>query len=228
VSELFRSLVRHEFNAGALHGDMDQRARMTMLANFKEGKLQLLVASDVAARGLDIPDVSHVFNYDIPIHSEDYVHRIGRTGRAGRSGKAFTLVTTADTKYLTAIESMIGEKIEWVDGDLSTLPAADESEDTSRKGKNARGKGKDAKGKSKDKQKVEAPVIVQADEPQPVINEIKDRRDAIRHSNDDRRGKPQHDNHKRRRDRDDDDGPVPIGFGNDIPAFMLIPTGILA
>ena len=88
VSELFRSLVRHEFNAGALHGDMDQRARMTMLSNFKDGKLQLLVASDVAARGLDIPDVSHVFNFDVPIHSEDYVHRIGRTGRAGRSGKA--------------------------------------------------------------------------------------------------------------------------------------------
>ncbi len=226
VSELFRSLVRHEFDAGALHGDMDQRARMAMLANFKDGKLRLLVASDVAARGLDIPDVSHVFNYDIPIHSEDYVHRIGRTGRAGRSGKAFTLVTPSDTKYLTAIESMIGEKIEWLDGDLSTLPASDESEDTARKGKNARGKGKDAKGRSKDKQKVETPVIVQADEPQPVINEIKERRDAIRTSNDERRNKPQHDNHKRRRDRDDDDGPVPVGFGNDIPAFMLIPTGV--
>lgn len=114
MSELFRSLVRHEFDAGALHGDMDQRARMSMLANFKEGKLRLLVASDVAARGLDIPDVSHVFNYDIPIHSEDYVHRIGRTGRAGRSGKAFTLVTPTDTKYLTAIRSMIGERLNGV------------------------------------------------------------------------------------------------------------------
>ncbi len=148
VSELFRSLTRHEFNAGALHGDMDQRARMTMLSNFKDGKLQLLVASDVAARGLDIPDVSHVFNFDIPIHSEDYVHRIGRTGRAGRSGKAFTIVTPSDTKYLAAIEDMIGEKIEWLDGDLSTLPASDEADDP-RKGKNARGKGKDAKGKEK-------------------------------------------------------------------------------
>lgn len=69
-------------------------------------------------------------------------------------------------------------------------------------------------------------MIVQADEPQPIINEIKERRDTIRTSNDERRGKPQHDNHKRRRDRDDDDGPVPVGFGNDIPAFMLIPTGV--
>ena len=70
-----------------------------MLASFRDGKLKLLVASDVAARGLDIPDVSHVFNYDVPIHAEDYVHRIGRTGRAGRSGKAFTIATRSDTKY---------------------------------------------------------------------------------------------------------------------------------
>jgi superfamily II DNA/RNA helicase len=225
VSELFRSLTRHEFNAGALHGDMDQRARMTMLANFKEGKLQLLVASDVAARGLDIPDVSHVFNFDVPIHSEDYVHRIGRTGRAGRSGKAFTIVTPSDTKYLAAIENMIGENIEWLDGDLSTLPASDEADDQ-RKGRNARGKGKDAKGKEKPKDKVKAKpaeTLDPAEQPQPVI-EATERRDAIRASNDERRGKPQHEQ-KRRRDRDDD-GPAPVGFGNDIPAFMLIPTGI--
>ncbi|TIU22876.1 MAG: DEAD/DEAH box helicase, partial [Mesorhizobium sp.] len=100
VSELFRSLLKHDFDAGALHGDMDQRARMQMLANFRDGKLRYLVASDVAARGLDIPDVSHVFNYDVPIHAEDYVHRIGRTGRAGRSGKSFTIATRSDTKYV--------------------------------------------------------------------------------------------------------------------------------
>ena len=103
---------------------MDQRARMQMLANFRDGKLKLLVASDVAARGLDIPDVSHVFNYDVPIHAEDYVHRIGRTGRAGRLGKAFTIVTKSDTKYLDAIEKLTGQKIEWHDGDLSTVPSA--------------------------------------------------------------------------------------------------------
>ncbi|RWG20479.1 MAG: ATP-dependent helicase, partial [Mesorhizobium sp.] len=80
-----------------------------------------LVASDVAARGLDIPDVSHVFNYDVPIHAEDYVHRIGRTGRAGRSGKSFTIATRSDTKYVDAIEKLIGAKIEWHDGDLSTV-----------------------------------------------------------------------------------------------------------
>jgi superfamily II DNA/RNA helicase len=121
VSELFRSLVKYDFNAGALHGDMDQRARMTMLSNFRDGKLQLLVASDVAARGLDIPDVSHVFNFDVPIHSEDYVHRIGRTGRAGRAGKSFTIVTRSDMRHVDAIEKLIGQTIEWHDGDLSTL-----------------------------------------------------------------------------------------------------------
>jgi superfamily II DNA/RNA helicase len=112
---IFRSLVRMALTR-RLHGDMDQRARMAMLANFRDGKLKLLVASDVAARGLDIPDVSHVFNYDVPIHAEDYVHRIGRTGRAGRSGKSFTIATRADNKYVDAIEKLIGQKIEWPQG----------------------------------------------------------------------------------------------------------------
>ncbi len=80
-----RSLTRHGFSVGALHGDMDQSSRTKTLAGFKDNAITLLVASDVAARGLDIPAVSHVFNFDVPIHAEDYVHRIGRTGRAGRS-----------------------------------------------------------------------------------------------------------------------------------------------
>ncbi len=238
VSELFRSLVRHEFDAGALHGDMDQRARMAMLANFKEGRLRLLVASDVAARGLDIPDVSHVFNFDVPIHSEDYVHRIGRTGRAGRSGKAFTIVTPSDTKYLAAIENMIGEKIEWLDGDLSTLAPSDEADEPRRGGRGKdkergeRGRGKD-KPRDKDRRReetVEAKAEEPAEERQPAPPaeqpQPRERRDSIRASNDERRGKPQHEQHRRRRDRDDDDGPAPLGFGADIPAFMLIPTGI--
>jgi superfamily II DNA/RNA helicase len=135
VSELFRSLVRHGFDAGALHGDMDQRARMAMLAGFRDGKLRYLVASDVAARGLDIPDVSHVFNFDVPIHAEDYVHRIGRTGRAGRLGKSFTIVTKSDTKYLDAIEKLTGNKIEWHDGDLSTVVQSEGEDDAPRRGR---------------------------------------------------------------------------------------------
>jgi superfamily II DNA/RNA helicase len=113
VAVLHRSLVRHGFNAVALHGDMDQPARTAALDQFRRGEVSLLIASDVAARGLDIPDVSHIFNFDVPHHADDYVHRIGRTGRAGRSGTAITLVTPADHKAVAAIEKLIGRTIDW-------------------------------------------------------------------------------------------------------------------
>ena len=115
VSTVWKSLQRHDFSVGALHGDMDQRSRMQMLDGFKNNNIQILVASDVAARGLDIPDVSHVYNYDLPIHAEDYVHRIGRTGRAGRNGQAFSLVEKSMIKYLDAIEALINKKIDWLE-----------------------------------------------------------------------------------------------------------------
>jgi superfamily II DNA/RNA helicase len=111
VATLARSLERHGFSAGGLHGDMDQKSRMETLDSFKTDKLKLLIASDVAARGLDIPAVSHVFNFDVPTHAEDYVHRIGRTGRAGRSGVAITLTTPSDGKYIDAITKLIGKDI---------------------------------------------------------------------------------------------------------------------
>jgi superfamily II DNA/RNA helicase len=136
VAVLHRSLVKHGFSAAALHGDMDQYARMAALESFRTGEVKLLVASDVAARGLDIPDVSHIFNYDVPIHAEDYVHRIGRTGRAGRTGTAFTLVTSADTKYLQAIEKLIGKPIPWAEGkETRSAPPAEAGE--SRRGRSA-------------------------------------------------------------------------------------------
>ncbi len=117
VSILLRSLLKHGYNAGALHGDMDQRNRMATLDSFKNGEITFLAASDVAARGLDIPEVSHVFNYDIPTQAEDYVHRIGRTGRAGRKGYAATLVTNDDRKVLKAIEKICGEPLDWIKSD---------------------------------------------------------------------------------------------------------------
>ncbi|MEZ5781766.1 MAG: DEAD/DEAH box helicase [Rhizobiaceae bacterium] len=239
VSELFRSLVKHDFDAGALHGDMDQRARMMMLSNFRDGKLKLLVASDVAARGLDIPDVSHVFNYDVPIHSEDYVHRIGRTGRAGRSGKAFTIATRGDTKYVDAIEKLIGNKIEWHNGDLSTLPPPDPDEE-----RVPRGRGRERAGK-KDRPerrpraeksvspREEAPAtepasVVSADD----LSERRSRKEAVRAENKERsaprettdsRSNNRGDRNDRgRRHRDDDDSNTVVGFGDDMPAFMKI------
>lgn len=246
VSELFRSLLKHDFDAGALHGDMDQRARMQMLANFRDGKLRYLVASDVAARGLDIPDVSHVFNYDVPIHAEDYVHRIGRTGRAGRSGKSFTIATRSDTKYVDAIEKLIGAKIEWHDGDLSTVTES-EGEDAPRRGRGAprragrkdedrKGRGERRRGADRQARHGEDETPETPREEQPVaevadIAERRARKDAIRSENDrkgsanrnEQRGdaRPQRDHNRPARHRREEDDAT-VGFGDDVPAFMRI------
>ncbi|WP_248304979.1 DEAD/DEAH box helicase [Devosia sp. FKR38] len=115
VATLARSLERHGLSVGGLHGDMDQKSRTETLDAFKNNRLTLLVASDVAARGLDIPAVSHVFNFDVPVHAEDYVHRIGRTGRAGRSGAAYTFVAPSDSKHLDAILKLIQKPIDWLE-----------------------------------------------------------------------------------------------------------------
>ncbi|MCB2115457.1 MAG: DEAD/DEAH box helicase [Rhodobacteraceae bacterium] len=111
VDILAKSLKTHGFDAAPIHGDLDQSQRMKTLDAFRDGSLRFLVASDVAARGLDIPAVSHVFNFDVPSHSEDYVHRIGRTGRAGRKGVAITIATPADKKYLDQIEALVKKPI---------------------------------------------------------------------------------------------------------------------
>jgi len=116
VSVVYRSLQRHGYNAGELHGDMAQPARMKTLERFKAGEIQILVCSDVAARGLDIPAMSHVFNFDVPTHAEDYVHRIGRTGRAGRQGHAYSIALAEDSKYVAAIEKLVGKTIPPLDG----------------------------------------------------------------------------------------------------------------
>src|SRR6202795_2204411 len=113
VQVVYRSLQKHNFSVGALHGDLDQRARMAALDAFRNDQVQLLVCSDVAARGLDIPDVSHVINYDAPNHAEDYVHRIGRTGRAGKLGAALTIVSRTDTRAIDDIEKLIERKIDF-------------------------------------------------------------------------------------------------------------------
>jgi len=130
VTTLHRSLQRHGFSAVALHGDMDQQARTTALEQFRKNEVTLLVASDVAARGLDIPDVSHVFNFDAPHHPDDYVHRIGRTGRAGRSGTAVTIVAPADQKAVVLIEKLIGQSIPWMDAPAPEPPGEPRARDT--------------------------------------------------------------------------------------------------
>lgn len=134
VAILLKSLLKHGFNAGALHGDMDQNARTETLDKFRSGDITILAASDVAARGLDIPEVSHVLNFDIPWQSDDYVHRIGRTGRAGREGAAFSIVTPEELKSFKDIEKILGEPAQW----MGDAPSEQDYEDA---GKRRRGRG---------------------------------------------------------------------------------------
>jgi len=122
ISTLVTSLQRHGFSAVALHGDMTQSARLDALQKFKDGDVPLLIASDVAARGLDIAGLSHVFNFDVPMSAEDYVHRIGRTGRAGKSGRSFTIAAGKDDiKYIGAIEKLIGKPIPPIELDQTSV-----------------------------------------------------------------------------------------------------------
>ena len=123
VRELNKSLQRHGFKSGEIHGDIDQSARIAELERFRAGTVNILVASDVAARGLDIKGVSHVFNFDAPWHPDDYVHRIGRTGRAGAKGAAFTFVTADDAEAIDNIQKLIGQKIEMIDAPAGAAKA---------------------------------------------------------------------------------------------------------
>lgn len=121
VSHLANLLKKNNFSAGEIHGDLNQKSRMDVVAGFKGGSIKFLVASDVAARGLDIPNVSHVINYDVPVSPEDYVHRIGRTGRAGNTGIALTLVKDIDMPLIKSIESLIDDKIYNATGEWSSI-----------------------------------------------------------------------------------------------------------
>ncbi|WP_439140521.1 DEAD/DEAH box helicase [Roseicyclus sp.] len=179
VDIVAKSLKKYGYDAEPIHGDLDQSHRTRTLDGFREGKLRFLVASDVAARGLDIPSVSHVFNYDMPSHAEDYVHRIGRTGRAGRSGVAISIAVPADDKYLTAIEALITKPIPR--GALPWSPAGSASRETAPqaqepatsdnkaedrteekaangRSRSRRGRGKGARSEATDTPKTEAPV----------------------------------------------------------------------
>ncbi|WP_457094911.1 DEAD/DEAH box helicase, partial [Microvirga sp. P5_D2] len=235
VAVLHRSLQKHGFGAVALHGDMDQHARMAALDSFRTGEMPILVASDVAARGLDIPTVSHVFNYDVPHHAEDYVHRIGRTGRAGRAGQAFTLVSPGDEKSLSAIEKLITTPIEWEGPTLAERPA---SESSSRRRGGGRGgregrdderssRGRKVKvrsGSDRQRPSPEEPVEAPAPSaPQSVEQERRARPERERE-----RQQPRGDqrNNQRRPRRDDDNEPSVKGLGDHVPAFLMRPVTI--
>src|SRR5262249_35663848 len=162
VAQLHRSLVRHGFNAAPLHGDMSQPERMAALDAFRKGDVTLLIASDVAARGLDIPDVSHVFNFDVPFHADDYVHRIVRTGRAGRSGTAITIVAPADGRSVAAGGGgagggLPGRGARWAEGE-EEAPARSGAKRRGRHERSDRHGGRDRKLRRPEQPQAPAPV----------------------------------------------------------------------
>jgi superfamily II DNA/RNA helicase len=145
VDIVAKSLKTHGHDAAPIHGDLDQQTRMRTLESFRNGSLKLLVASDVAARGLDIPDVSHVFNFDVPHHADDYVHRIGRTGRAGKLGQTFMITTPADSRNLDKVLKLIGKTPEEIVLDIDWSTIKDEPRNA-RGGDRGRGGGRERSG----------------------------------------------------------------------------------
>ncbi|HEV7258360.1 MAG TPA: DEAD/DEAH box helicase [Bosea sp. (in: a-proteobacteria)] len=252
VATLHKSLQKHGFPAVSLHGDMDQYARMAALESFRTGENPILVASDVAARGLDIPAVSHVFNYDVPTHAEDYVHRIGRTGRAGRLGTAFTIVTRHDEKLVAAVEKLIGQAITWEDGQtLDALPPGAPREERSgrggrgdeRRGRGGeRGRGRPERGPRAEPESAPRPIRVERADGEEDAAPRRRRAGADGPTRTKIRGegaatdgaaaaaaagKPaRHDRAPEARRRDDDDGPKVKGLGDHVPAFLLRPVRV--
>ncbi len=281
VDILYKSLKQHGFSVGALHGDMSQPERFATLTRFKANEIRLLVCSDVAARGLDIGGLSHVFNFDVPIHAEDYVHRIGRTGRAGMTGHAFTLATPDDKGFVDAIEKLVGAPIPRMQ--VEGLEPVEFAEGDSRR----RGRGRGAKAAPRVAKRIDvvepsgdevpkaakprrsrakktelpsdalpaepaaavaaapdAPVEAASSEPRRHSREPRrsegrrdePRRDDTRRREEPRREEPRREealrpvdtrpwNERRPRDgrrRDEDLGPSVLGFGDDVPAFMLL------
>ncbi len=223
VAAIYKFLYKNKYSVGSLHGDMAQSERTKTLQGFRDGEIKLLVASDVAARGLDIPDVSHVFNYDIPIHAEDYVHRIGRCGRAGRDGWAFTLVTPSDDKYLDSILSLTGDTIEWHGN--KPAPKTEESVDEPRARRTARKK-PEAGAKAEPGDSVETkPRRRRSAKAEPVTDDSKtDATPVVEKPKEEQPRRARKPEEKREvkpsRNRDDDDGKAVRGFGDDVPAFL--------
>jgi superfamily II DNA/RNA helicase len=244
VDILLKSLLKHGFSAGALHGDLPQSVRFATLEKFKANELRLLVCSDVAARGIDIGGLSHVFNFDVPHHAEDYVHRIGRTGRAGKEGRAFTIATPDDRLAVEAVETLIAAPIPRIE-----IPGLDIVEWAEGDAKRGRGRGR---GKPVAKAPRPAPRGEAAAPPRERERGRDGERERARDGSERERAR---DGGERERARDggereraraeprreapargeprapreprtvyatDNTGPAVRGFGTDIPAFMLI------
>ena len=251
VRELADVLKKAGLSAGQIHGDMEQADRIRELDRFKSGAIVVLVASDVAARGLDVPGVSHVINYDVPHHAEDYVHRIGRTGRAGLTGIAYTLFTPEEADNLHEVEKLIGHKVprhganaavpdevedaaETIAVPVDALPAAEAAHDVEPLAAVERARDGDASRarrrrggrgrKTADSSVAVTPDAVSVSHAarEPARREPEPHRDPVHSA----RPEPRRPDGRSERGRDDrrdrDDGPAEIGFGHDVPAFMQV------
>ncbi|PTW47125.1 DEAD/DEAH box helicase [Rhodovulum kholense] len=229
VDIVAKSLKTHGYDAAPIHGDLDQSQRTRTLESFREGKLRFLIASDVAARGLDVPAVSHVFNYDVPSHAEDYVHRIGRTGRAGREGKALTICVPHDEKWLTAIEDLVEKQIPRVDS-----PLKGGSDDRGKRGRHADEAGASAPERTEERSSARPQRGDRRERNSDRGAERQPDRTADRHGEDrnshthersdshdrNRQGRSGANNRRGGRDRGYRDEPV-VGMGDHMPAFLL-------
>ena len=222
VDTVAKSMKKYGLDAAAIHGDLEQSHRMRTLDGFRDGTLRFLVASDVAARGLDIPNVSHVFNYDVPSHAEDYVHRIGRTGRAGKKGTAIMICSTRDERNLTDIEALVKHQIPRSGEELVSKPetvAATSKPETeekpkrpsrSRKPKPAAPKAEIIEVQKEDAPKQETPAA-----PQP--SDTKNEQAQSHSQQNERKNTPRpNDNGRNNNQR----GGQPVGLGTDMPTFI--------
>jgi superfamily II DNA/RNA helicase len=230
VDILLKSLLKHGFSAGALHGDLAQSVRFATLEKFKANELRLLVCSDVAARGIDIGGLSHVFNFDVPHHAEDYVHRIGRTGRAGKEGRAFTIATPEDRLAVEAVEKLVTAAIGRIE--IPGLDVVDWAEGDGR----SRGRGRGGKPAPKGRERGDKPrgEPREVKEREPVVAreivkperapkaEVAPRERDRPRRDEPRREEPRREPRDRGHDRGDQGGASVRGFGSDVPAFMMI------
>jgi superfamily II DNA/RNA helicase len=251
VRELATSLKRSGLRAGEIHGDMEQADRIKELDRFKAEEINILVASDVAARGLDIKGVSHVFNYDVPWHPDDYIHRIGRTGRAGKTGVAITLVTSADAEAIEAIEKLSGTAIRVVEGlgDGAPAPAAPdeageaappehparrESKAGESKAREPRERSRGGRGRSRTEARPERAAGTRAESagpesealPEPELDARPEREAEPRHRprrEPEARTKPRSEPKRQRREEPADEGDE--GWNGPVPSFLGKPFG---
>ncbi|WP_375228076.1 DEAD/DEAH box helicase [Roseobacter sp. S98] len=225
VDIVAKSLKKYKYDAAPIHGDLDQSQRTKTLDGFRDGTLRFLVASDVAARGLDVPSVSHVFNFDVPGHAEDYVHRIGRTGRAGRDGKAIMICVPRDEKNLTDIENLVQREIPRLDNPLGGGKPAEEPSEKAEKS-DEKPKRSRSRSRRKDKDEAETPAAdtapaetVSGTEKAPA--EAKADNDTKRDTEEPRkRSRGGRGRGRRGNDGDDRGGNTVVGLGDHTPEFI--------